>query len=277
MKRYTKFATLLSAPFYKAVGVICSLWLFSGVVGQKAIAPEKPAEEQKNDGAEAFIMAKLNQIFIPAIIFEDVSIEEAFGFIRTRTRELDILEKDPTHKGISFHTTRPPAAQAGEPAVVGNDEVRISDLQLRNVSVLSALKYTCLLTNLSFSVTEHGVVITAKMQGAKETVIPVNEIARQELITRLNSITVPQIDFEKVSLSEAVNSLLPRSRWRDPQSKEAINFVIGKPLGDKATVIEKLQLKETTLSEALKRICEVAHYDITVDDTAVILMPQKSK
>jgi hypothetical protein len=276
MKLEPMFASHFLAPFNKAMGVIGSLWLLSGVaLGQEAVAPAKVAEEQRNVGVEALIMEKLNAIIIPVIYFEDVAIEEALDFIRMRARDCDVTEKDPTRKGISFHTTRPPAAQAGGPAVEGNGEERINHLQLRNVSMLSALKYTCLLSNLSFSVTERGIVITPKMQGAKEPVIPINQVARQELINRLNTITIPQVDFTNVSIDEAIAFLRNKLHEQEPQKIE-INFVIGPPVGDKKHVIEKLQMKETTISKFLKSICEAAHYDITIDDAAVILMPQKS-
>jgi hypothetical protein len=282
MKINAMSALLFLAPFNKAIGVICSLWLLTGfALGQKAGAPVKPMEEQKNHGAEALIMAKLNHIIIPLIQFENANTEDAIEFLRIRAHELDETEKDPTLKGISINVIRPLANQAREKimedlSVGGNSMVCISDLQLHNVSLLSALKYTCLLSNLSFFITERGVVITTKVEGIKEAVIPVNQAAQQVLIKRLNSITVRQVNIQELSINEAVNSLLPRSRWQDPQSKEAINFVIGKALGNKPTIIEKLQLKEMTLSQALNRICEAANYEITVDDTAVILMPKKS-
>lgn len=258
------------AHFKNAISVVFSMLLFSGVaLGQKAAAPVKPVEEEKHDDLEAIVLAKLNTIIIPLVIFEDTKIEEAIDFLRVRSWELDLNEKKMENRGFRFVIRKPHAAfdEANGP--------KICSLQLHNVPLVSVLKYICLLTNHHFYIDEGAIVISPKTEGAKEALIPVNQVAREELIKRLNAITIPQVDFNNVSIDEAVNSLLSKSRWRDPQNKEAINFVVGQPIGDKKTVIKQLQMKEATLYQVLKSMCEAVGYDFTVDDAAVILIPQK--
>lgn len=56
------------------------------------------AEQQSDAGND--IVARLEKIVIPVIEFEEVTVEEAFDFLRMRSFELDLGE--PERKGVSW-------------------------------------------------------------------------------------------------------------------------------------------------------------------------------
>jgi general secretion pathway protein D len=64
----------------------------------------------------AYITAKLKNIIIPRIDFEDTSVEEAVDYLRMRSVELDNFELDPAKKGVNFIVRRPRSAAVTQDA-----------------------------------------------------------------------------------------------------------------------------------------------------------------
>lgn len=242
-------------------------------LSQEAKVPAEPAQIVKEDPVNAFILKKLSAIIIPVIDFEDVSIEEAIDFMRTRARELDVNEKDPANRGIGFVIRQPQAVPAAQGPAVEEKALIISELRLRNVSVLSALKYTCLLTDLQLSI-EDKIIISPKKDGDKELAFPVDEAAMAALQNKLNTVMIPKIDFENVTIDEALDYLRVRFTEFDPDKKH-LNLVLVKPLGKEVPEIAELRLNNVSTAMYLKQICEATNLEYTVDDAAVILTPKK--
>ena len=107
---------------------------------------------------------------------------------------------------------------------------------------------------------------------------PVNQAARQKILEKLRSIIIPSIQFENVSIEEAVDFLRARSAEldtteTDPQ-KKGINFVILTPAAD--ANIGKLNLRNVSIGRVLQYICQMTDHQYTVDDSAVMLRRQKA-
>jgi general secretion pathway protein D len=121
------------------------------------------------------INAKLRNIIIPKIDFEDRTVEEAIDYLRLRAAELDVSELDPAKKGVNLVIRRPkgntlgggeaPAEGelgAGENLLGGGGDLgaaRIDELRLRNVPLGVALKYICDKTKLRFKVDDFAVTL----------------------------------------------------------------------------------------------------------------------
>ncbi|MCW1913671.1 hypothetical protein OJ996_08800 [Luteolibacter sp. GHJ8] len=114
------------------------------------------------------LLEKLNEIVIPVIDFEDISVEEAVDFLRLRSRELDRKERDPARKGISFVIRKPRTGGSGDAALdadaagglgttIDPGALRIRELRLRNVPLAEVLKYMCGGTKLRYKVDEFAV------------------------------------------------------------------------------------------------------------------------
>jgi general secretion pathway protein D len=131
----------------------------------------------------AYNTEKLRRIVIPRIDFEDTSVEEAIDFLRLRSAELDTLELDPDKKGINFVIRRPKGntlgggdlggldvAEGAAPLLAGGDPgaLRISELRLRNVPLVVALKYICDATKLRYKVDDYAVTLVPQTETGED-------------------------------------------------------------------------------------------------------------
>lgn len=85
---------------------------------------------------------KLEKIILPVVDFADVSIQDAFDFLRQQSVDLDTLELDPAKRGVNF------VLELGGPdSEVGRKirETRIN-LQLKDVPISQVIKYVCDMT-----------------------------------------------------------------------------------------------------------------------------------
>ncbi|MDB6076518.1 MAG: type and secretion system protein [Akkermansiaceae bacterium] len=127
----------------------------------------------------SYILAKLKNINIPVIEFDDTSVEEAIDFLRLRAKELDVLELDPAKKGINFVIRKPrtggeaaPAegAAAGLGAAGDPGALRIKELRLRNVPLAEALRYICDATKLRYKVDVFAVTLVPATETGEDLV-----------------------------------------------------------------------------------------------------------
>ena len=86
--------------------------------GGKVISNGQPASNT------AAIQNKLNTIIIPKVEFKDATVREAIDFLKTKSRDLDIREPDPTRRGVNIvlqleNPAGAPAAPAALPAADG--------------------------------------------------------------------------------------------------------------------------------------------------------------
>ncbi|MDB4369007.1 hypothetical protein N9Z56_00380, partial [bacterium] len=104
------------------------------------------------------IIAKLNQIIIPDVKLNNITVEEAVEFLRLRSIELDNTVIDESQKGINF-VVRTPKTLGEDGGAAGDDEalgggdgfgdatdpnaILIKNLELRQVPLRVALQYIC--------------------------------------------------------------------------------------------------------------------------------------
>jgi len=130
----------------------------------------------------SYITAKLRNIIIPKINFEQTTVEEAINFLRQRSMELDVMELNPDKKGVNFVVRRPrPTALAGatdapiDPAPGGGEAVlpvtgtdpglaKIHELRLTNVPIAVVLKYICDYTKLRYKVDDFAVTLVPQTE-----------------------------------------------------------------------------------------------------------------
>jgi hypothetical protein len=111
---------------------------------------------------------------------------------------------------------------------------------------------------------------------------------------KLKSIIIPRIDFEDVTVEEAVDFLRLRAQELDTleldPARKGISFVVRKPRvsagdagldagfpggGDPGALrIRELKLRNVPLSDALKYICDATKLRFKIDDYAITLVPQ---
>ncbi len=105
-------------------------------------------------------------------------------------------------------------------------------------------------------------------------------IAAARIEEKLRTIIFPRIEFENVTLEDAVHYLRYKSTELDPsQSAKGVNIVVqnarvGEASANPALIIKNLSLRDVPLKSALEYICKQVGYQTKVDDSAVILLPQ---
>ena len=131
------------------------------------------------DGID-YITEKLKNIVIPEIEFQETPFADAVEFLRSKSRELDDLEPDPTRKGVNIIIRTgstgggagpaapaagglgfddPTAPAGGGGGGVGDAGSTPINLKLSNVPMVEALRYVTELARLKYKVEAHAVVI----------------------------------------------------------------------------------------------------------------------
>ena len=139
------------------------------------------------------IRRKLQNIIIPVIDFQDVTVDQAIDILRQRTRELDSIQLDPAKKGVNFVVRTPTVMGSGIDDEAGEfggaaqpGSKTISSLQLRNVPLEVVVKQICDVTQLRYKVEEHAVIL-----------LPATDFDDSELYTR--SFNVPADFMDLIS------------------------------------------------------------------------------
>lgn len=156
-----------------------------------AVAPrvqfsnENTASIDQDVTGALYIRRKLQNIILPLVDFQDISVTDAVDQLRQRARELDTLELDPTKKGVNFVVNTPTGnAAAGDESASefgvasSSSSATIDTLLLRNVPLEIALQQVCDKAGLRYKVEDFAVKL-----------LPVNEFQDTELYTR--SFSVP--------------------------------------------------------------------------------------
>ncbi|NCF13262.1 MAG: tetratricopeptide repeat protein [Verrucomicrobiaceae bacterium] len=145
---------------------------------ETTVPPELPdfgpgeGSSLRTSGVE-YIQQKLNNIIIPKVDFEDVTVNDCLETLRLRAREFD-FEQDEDKKGINF-VIRDPSMQGGgsdEPdgeddfgtgAAAGSGssigDKKIDELRLVNVPLGAVLEYICDKTRLRFKIDKYAVIL----------------------------------------------------------------------------------------------------------------------
>ncbi len=240
-------------------------------------AVEQAPEQAQETAGPGKLEAKLNQIIIPRVDFENTSLEEAVKYLSIHSAELDTSELDPAKKGVNFVIRRPPGVDPGT--------LRVKELRLRNVPLAMVIKYICEQTQTTYKLDDRAVTFVPKDKAKAVEQAP--EQAQKlagpgKLEAKLNQIIIPRVDFENTSLEEAVKFLSIRSAALDTTeldpAKKGVNFVIRRPRGadaDPGTLrVKELRLRNVPLAMVIKYICEQTQTTYKVDDRWVTFVPK---
>ncbi|MES2597253.1 MAG: M56 family metallopeptidase [Verrucomicrobiota bacterium] len=204
---------------------------------------------------EGPVVKKLQSIIIPRVQFRDATLEEALEFFRAKARTLDTAETDTSKRGVNIVLKTKEASQT-----------KIS-LDLTNVPLEEALKYTTELANVDYWIEGSAVAITAK---AKTSGGQAQDItAKGKVVEKAKQIILPQVQFSEASLEEAVEFLSAQLRGRE--DNPGINIIL-KPGGGKSSI--SLDLKDVPLWEALRYASELGNHTLSADDHSIIFTPR---
>jgi hypothetical protein len=135
----------------------------------EAFVAERDLEEEGKVVLSS-VEEKLNEIVIPNVLFEDVSVEEAIEFLRLRSIECDQSGVDDSQKGIGFILRGPKVISGND----GHDELdgfggavdpnaySIKFLSMGNARLIAVLDVMCSEAKLRWEIDpdSHKIVIT---------------------------------------------------------------------------------------------------------------------
>lgn len=108
---------------------------------------EQPGIDQRGT---SLINRKLDDIIIPRIDFQDVTVREALDFLKQRTAGLDKTESDPAKKGVNIVLNVPESVSEGG----GRVTLSLTDIPLR-----AALTYVANAANLKLKIEPYAVSV----------------------------------------------------------------------------------------------------------------------
>lgn len=105
----------------------------------------------------AYIKEKMERIVFPQVTFSGATVEEAIEFLRVKSRDLDLLEKNSERKGVNI------IMKAGETPV--NAAIT---LDLKNVPMAEALRYITELAGMKFKIEPYAVLVVPLSETTSE-------------------------------------------------------------------------------------------------------------
>lgn len=208
------------------------------------------------------VAAKLRTIVIPSIEFTDAPLSDTVSFLQTRSAELDVGEQTGVNVILDVR------GEAAEKTV---------SLNLRHVTLGRALWFLAQVSGLDLRVDAHAVMLVERSGEAKTWAKPEIDVA---LAKKLRSIVIPSLEFQDTPFGDALQFLRELSIREDPDPDVAargINIVeIPAPPGGEPGPVT-LRLTNTPMTEAIRYVCALADYDITVQKGAVIVFPEVKK
>jgi hypothetical protein len=106
----------------------------------------------EDKGDTSVVSAKLSQIRLPNINFENITIYDAIDYLRLRSAEMHMGENDPKLKGINFVVYVPEGMEISV----------VDELRLRDVSIEEALKEICSKTGMRYELDSYSVILVPK-------------------------------------------------------------------------------------------------------------------
>lgn len=221
--------------------------------------------------AESSIQAKLDRLIVPNVQFAGATLAEAVEFMRTKSRELDQTEPDPSARGINFHL---------------NENLAKSDtsitLDLKGVPMIAVLHYVTEFSGVAYAIKANGVFVGARDEllspidcGVGEDWAPNKRHAalKKVLQIRASAKILPQVQFAGASLEEAVEFIrLAVNSVCEVDHPASINILL-KPGGKQAAPVN-LDLKNISAWDALRSVALLTDHELRADAYALVLTPK---
>lgn len=268
-----------SHPAWQVAGclLVAVIALFGSTRAQEVVPETKgvaeneaeplPKEEAELSDAQKRINNKLDTIIMPQVSFEDSSLEEAIAFIRLRSTELDAGEHDRFRKGINF-VIRKPRPVAGQPALKPAPlTFELKNVPLRRIldeaARQSGWRYLIDDFAVTFAPADEKDLVRNDAEPAPKVAPKVGPkaVANED---KLKVIIIPVVDFEDVTLAEAVEFLNLRAKELSKDKPVPPIKIGAKAKGN--VRIKELRLRNVPLSIALKYCAESVKMPLSFND-----------
>ncbi|MFZ2641682.1 MAG: M56 family metallopeptidase, partial [Verrucomicrobiia bacterium] len=200
---------------------------------------------------------KAKRIVVPRMEFAEAPLSSVVEYLKDASCTLD-----PEKKGVNIILRIPPGAKS--PAIT---------LNLREVPLLDAVRYTAEVAGLKMTADENALVLSPAKVPAAGTPRPAAPVGTAA--AKAKRIVVPKIEFREASLADVVEYLRDASCTLDSE-KKGINIILQIPPGVKPPAIT-LSLRNIPLLDVLSYVADIGGLNLVADDHALRLMPKKTK
>ena len=214
---------------------------------------EKTDAATDDPAANALVMAKLKDIVIPVIDFENTTLAEAIDFIRIRMVEMNMSSVNPAEKGIRIVVRYPRDAKPNEA------EPSIKSLKLRNVAISSALQQICDATGYQYSVNHSAVIlepvttpISPSPTDSALTSPAASTSISNELSKNLSPLVTPDLESAKLVISH-LEKLAASKNGAEKVAIQVLSNVIKNTFTAEYNVVVKAKAKEQAEVEARRQ------------------------
>ncbi len=241
-------------------GIVALLVTFGATKAQEPVKPvvQEKAAKPMTEGV-AYIEKKLDTIVITRVDAENTTLEEMVDFLRLRAVEGDAGEVVPEKKGINFVIRMP--RKVDEKAF----EPRLITLQKEKVTLREIIVEISKQSGMGFKVDDFALTFfppDSKAVPEKHAPMPEPPVAKAAEFA--SKIIIPLIDFEEVTLQEAVDLL--NQRARELNKEGPVYPIVLDPKADADAKIKKLQIRNGPLSVVLKYCMDQTKQTFTADD-----------
>lgn len=208
------------------------------------------------DGSD-FLVKKLDQIILPKVEFNAVSLDEAVTFLKEQARVHDHTTTHEKLKGMPMILRK----EATAPPTI--------TLSLRNVPLKEALDYVTKLAGYNYRVAPYAVVLQANSRAAGTTT-PGSPSTGTSAQTLGAHIILPKVQLRAATLNETLEFIRLKARELDP-TKKGINIVL-KP-GNVEPPTITLDLINVPLPELLRYVSVLSKHQLAVVGQTYVLTP----
>jgi len=276
-------------------GLVAAIALFGSTRAQELVPETKvaaengagttPAGEARLSAAQDRIANKMDALIMPEVNFEDTSLEEAIGFLRLRSMELDAAEPDPSKKGLNF-VLRKPRPMAGEPAP---KPPALLTFGMKNVPFRRMLDEAARQSGFRYQIDDFAVTFVPPdpiapapagnaKAGAAQPPMPMIAVKPRSLshlpgqaVKSAAKIVIPSVTLDGLTLGEAVELLNQEGKKHAGNVKPPP--VTLHPKADANLPIKELKLHNVPLDAALTYVGDLCRMNIRADDRQIQLYP----
>ncbi|MGJ8696962.1 MAG: YfbK domain-containing protein [Verrucomicrobiaceae bacterium] len=244
--------------------VVAANKVLKELLGEAAAEVKKEEAEVLSESVGASSLAeKLDHIMIPAVSFEDTTIEEALNYLLLKAGIHDRVTLDNTQKG--FNIVR---------YVRDQSRRRLSMEATEEMTAREFLEEIAERAGLEVEVDDFAVVVSDKGEKVEQWEYEKSGEVSSEFVDRkLRQIVVPQVDVLHSTLGELIDFLELRSKEFDSTTLEAgdkgMEFVLEEP-GLADLELNVLQLRNAPLVEVAKHVANMTGTRFRVDGGRVV-------
>jgi hypothetical protein len=241
-------------------------------VAENQTAPA-PKFQAGPSAGQISISRKLDSLILPGVSFTYASLEEALSRVHLFSADLDVKESDPAKKGVSFVIIKPRTVE-GQPAPKpARVNFSLSEEPLRGIldeiAAQSDTRYTIGDSSVTFVPAggkDVAPLTPAEAEAADKAATRIGPKTVENL-NQLRKLVIPILEFENVTMAEAVATLNARAKEAS-KGEPAPPIKIG-PRMAADTRIERLRLRNISLVEALTYCAETVGDQFHLHDDGV--------